>query len=132
MIVQMEILMIIVIFLKYIKSNIVKNFVYFSFILSIIPKIINNCSNKIFVGAYILFFIATIIVLSIALKEKIFCQSDEAYKPLKVIAIILALINLIMSTIYLKYDFNVSFLNLIGCFMLITICYTNKKQRKNI
>ena len=121
--IQLEILITIVIFMNYIKSGITKNLVYISFALSIISKLITTYSDKIFVLAYILFFVATLIVL----KEKIICKGDEAYKPLKFIAIIVGIFALIMSIVYLKEDFNTSFLDLIGAFILISISCRDKK-----
>lgn len=121
--IQLEILITIVIFMNYIKSGITKNLVYISFALSIISKLITTYSDKIFVLAYILFFVAILIVL----KEKIICKGDEVYKPLKFIAIIVGIFALIMSIVYLKEDFNTSFLDLIGAFILISISCRDKK-----
>ncbi|WP_250277822.1 hypothetical protein [[Clostridium] colinum] len=123
---QRYICLIIICFLKHVKSKVVKNLVYLSFILNIIAKLSTTYENSIMITSYILYFISIIILL----KEKILSDSNEAYKPLKFIFIGFGIFNLIFSVLCLNssdiYDI---YLPLIGAFMSISVsCFDIKEK----
>lgn len=95
--VHLQFLILIINFFKQVESKIIKILVCISYSLFGVSILNITYTNNITILSYIVLFISIIMLT----KEKILCDSNKAFKPLKFIAIIFGIICIILSILYL-------------------------------
>ncbi len=114
--VHLQFLMLITVFFKQVESKITKILACVSYSLFGISMLNITYKNNIGILSYIVLFISIILLT----KEKILYNSNEAFKPLKYIAIAFGIICIILSILYLTSNLQDSLAFLMMAFISIS------------